>query len=216
MAGRVWLDKDDATLTELWTTKPVISTAEIGRRMNKSKNAVVGRSNRLDLPARPSPIRRSAGGPQSPLPPRVRDRPTLAPLASLGVVAGRASERPAPVLGGLGGAAALSAAFARAAVARMPKPLPPLTFEAPIIAPRPVIAAPVTKPAQPKPYGRVVTCCWPIGEPGVMRGPNAFRFCDADAVPNKPYCAGHARLAYIDRRKRPEDMKGISEAAEAD
>jgi GcrA cell cycle regulator len=37
------------------------STAEIGRRLGVSKNAVVGKSHRLDLPARPSPIRRDGG-----------------------------------------------------------------------------------------------------------------------------------------------------------
>ena len=36
------------------------STAEIGRRMGISKNAVVGKAHRLNLPARPSPIRREA------------------------------------------------------------------------------------------------------------------------------------------------------------
>jgi GcrA cell cycle regulator len=36
------------------------STAEIGRRMGISKNAVVGKAHRLNLPARPSPIRRDA------------------------------------------------------------------------------------------------------------------------------------------------------------
>ncbi|WP_372620436.1 GcrA family cell cycle regulator [Falsiroseomonas sp.] len=38
------------------------STAEIGRRMGISKNAVVGKAHRLNLPARPSPIRRETGG----------------------------------------------------------------------------------------------------------------------------------------------------------
>jgi GcrA cell cycle regulator len=34
------------------------STAEIGRRMGVTKNAIVGKAHRLDLPARASPIRR--------------------------------------------------------------------------------------------------------------------------------------------------------------
>ncbi|MCZ8149333.1 MAG: GcrA cell cycle regulator [Roseomonas sp.] len=38
------------------------STAEIGRRMAISKNAVVGKAHRLNLPARPSPIRRETVG----------------------------------------------------------------------------------------------------------------------------------------------------------
>jgi len=37
------------------------STAEIGRRLGISKNAVVGKAHRLDLPARGSPIKRGAG-----------------------------------------------------------------------------------------------------------------------------------------------------------
>jgi GcrA cell cycle regulator len=38
------------------------STAEIGRRLGVSKNAVVAKSHRLDLPGRPSPIRRREEG----------------------------------------------------------------------------------------------------------------------------------------------------------
>ena len=53
------------------------STAEIGRRMNISKNAVVGKAHRLDLPARPSPIRRDAVRTARPA------RPTCPPLAEL-------------------------------------------------------------------------------------------------------------------------------------
>jgi GcrA cell cycle regulator len=43
-------------LKSLWTEG--LSTAEIGRRLNISKNAVVGKAHRLALVARPSPIRR--------------------------------------------------------------------------------------------------------------------------------------------------------------
>ena len=42
------------------------STAEIGRRMGISKNAVVGKAHRLNLDARPSPIRREAAGGERP------------------------------------------------------------------------------------------------------------------------------------------------------
>jgi len=53
------------------------STAEIGRRMGVSKNAVVGKAHRLQLPARPSPIRRD---PAAPRPVAAGRRPTLPPL----------------------------------------------------------------------------------------------------------------------------------------
>jgi GcrA cell cycle regulator len=61
------------------------STAEIGRRMGISKNAVVGKAHRLSLPARPSPIRRDAGSEAAPRPQPVRaPRPAVpAPRVTL-------------------------------------------------------------------------------------------------------------------------------------
>ena len=50
-----WTDQTVATLRTLWGEGH--STAEIGRRMDTTKNAIVGKAHRLKLPARPSPIR---------------------------------------------------------------------------------------------------------------------------------------------------------------
>ena len=50
-----WTDATIATLRRLWSEGH--STAEIGRRMGISKNAVVGKAHRLDLPGRQSPIK---------------------------------------------------------------------------------------------------------------------------------------------------------------
>ncbi len=55
-------DEFDARLTELWNAKlddgrPKHSTAEIGRLMNKTRSAIIGRAHRLHLPSRGSPIR---------------------------------------------------------------------------------------------------------------------------------------------------------------
>ena len=58
-------------LNRLWSEG--LSTAEIGRRLAISKNAVVGKAHRLQLPARPSPIQsrsaeqKSRVGPTAPL-----------------------------------------------------------------------------------------------------------------------------------------------------
>jgi hypothetical protein len=49
-----WNDERDATLTSDWAAG--FSTAEIGRRMGISKNSVIGRAHRLQLPSRGSPI----------------------------------------------------------------------------------------------------------------------------------------------------------------
>jgi len=51
-----WSDEVISHLRALWAEGH--STAEIGRRLGVTKNAIVGKAHRLDLPARPSPIRR--------------------------------------------------------------------------------------------------------------------------------------------------------------
>ncbi|MEO9189581.1 MAG: GcrA family cell cycle regulator [Acetobacteraceae bacterium] len=166
-----WTDEAIARLRALWTEGH--STAEIGRRLAVSKNAVVGKAHRLDLAARPSPIRPSASGPRPRPPARRGSGPTLPPLASAGSPSA-ASARPA-------------GAFA----AR------------PVAAPRQPVSAPAPRlqAVAPRPYGRVITCCWPLGEPGTK----SFRFCDGESVPGKPYCTEHAELAYVKVRDRRED-----------
>jgi GcrA cell cycle regulator len=157
-----WAEETITRLRALWDEG--LSTAEIGRRLGVSKNAVVGKAHRLDLPARPSPIRRDgSGGSPRPRAPRRVAGPTLPPLASA-----------SPLLSTLTHAIPLA-----------PKPPP----------------APRVVPPAPRPYGRVVTCCWPIGEPGTR----SFRFCDDASEPGKPYCTEHAKLAYVKVRDRRED-----------
>jgi GcrA cell cycle regulator len=85
-----WSEDVIAKLRALWAEGH--STAEIGRRLNISKNAVVGKAHRLNLPPRPSPIRRTEGS-SSPRPatPRRAQGPTLPPLsAALGAAPGPA------------------------------------------------------------------------------------------------------------------------------
>ena len=155
-----WAEETITRLRALWDEG--LSTAEIGRRLGVSKNAVVGKAHRLDLPARPSPIRRDgSGGTPRPRAPRRVAGPTLPPLSST-----------APLM-------------------------PSVTY---MMAPKPPPAPRVVHPA-PRPYGRVVTCCWPIGEPGTR----SFRFCDDASEPGKPYCTEHAKLAYVKVRDRRED-----------
>jgi len=96
--------------------------------------------------------------------------------------------------------------------------LPPLSSTGPIVAsgggasmlphmavmaPKPISVPPPVRvaPPAPRPYGRIVTCCWPLGEPGTR----SFRFCDDASEPGKPYCADHAKLAYVKVRDRRED-----------
>jgi GcrA cell cycle regulator len=52
----IWTQDLVTQLSALW--KEGLSTAEIGRRLNISKNAVVGKAHRLMLDPRPSPLKR--------------------------------------------------------------------------------------------------------------------------------------------------------------
>ena len=89
-----WNEDAIARLRALWAEG--LSTAEIGRRMTVSKNAVVGKAHRLGLMARPSPIRRSEAGAAPPRPalPRRAVGPTLPPLPC----ATQTARQPAAVL----------------------------------------------------------------------------------------------------------------------
>ena len=72
-----------------------------------------------------------------------------------------------------------------------------------VLTPKPVVVPPPVRvvPPPPRPYGRIVTCCWPLGEPGTR----SFRFCDDASEPGKPYCSEHVKLAYVKVRDRRED-----------
>ncbi|RKK04304.1 GcrA family cell cycle regulator, partial [Teichococcus wenyumeiae] len=71
------------------------STAEIGRRMGISKNAVVGKAHRLNLPPRPSPIRRETTGAQPEAP---RPAPVAAPVAATAATTIPASQPAQPAV----------------------------------------------------------------------------------------------------------------------
>ena len=57
----VWTDDRIGKLKKLWAEG--LTTGEIGRRLDVSKNAVVGKAHRLGLKGRPSPIRRAGSKP---------------------------------------------------------------------------------------------------------------------------------------------------------
>ena len=67
-----WTQERITELTRFWNDG--LSTAEIGKLLGITKNAVVGKAHRLRLASRPSPIRRMA---VRPLTPRVPREPRL-------------------------------------------------------------------------------------------------------------------------------------------
>jgi GcrA cell cycle regulator len=204
-----WSDDIIGQLRALWDEGH--STAEIGRRLGVTKNAIVGKAHRLDLPSRPSPIRRDPdAAPVRRAPVRRVEGPTLPPLPSA----------VADADGGMPGFAeapltALRPDFGPVAMPNGVAPTPPRpsVMSRPVVAtpsaPRPVLQGPRavsvppprSVPTAPRPYGRVVTCCWPIGEPGTRE----FHFCDVPSEPGRPYCEDHVKIAYVKVRDRRED-----------
>ena len=170
------------------------STAEIGRRMGISKNAVVGKAHRLSLPARPSPIRRDGAVPR---PAQPRRSPGPAPRLPMMTPMRRLEHDMVPAAPARP-AAPLPMAAARPARVPAPPPMAP----APNPAPKPAMAGtPASTVVRPFPRASQRSCCWPMGEPGTAE----FRFCGGEAIPAKPYCAEHAAIAYVKVRDRRED-----------
>jgi len=190
-----WNEELISRLRALW--QEGLSTAEIGRQLEITKNAVVGKAHRLGLPPRPSPIRRQpeaegAAAPARAAAPKAAPKPAVVAEAPAQPVVAEAA--PAPVVEA---AAVVAPAPVAAPEAVAPRPAP--KPEVPVEAPRPVLRA-VSAPAAPRRSG--LTCCWPLGEPGTKD----FHFCGGTPIPGKPYCAEHAQLAYVKLRDRRDNV----------
>ena len=156
-------------LRSLWDEG--LSTAAIGVRMGISKNAVVGKAHRLNLPARPSPIRSRCDRPK-----RERVSRTAIRLTTYGPPR-PPSPAPAPVSRSL------------------PKVAPSSAH--PISPPRGRLSLICATGCTPR-HGE--TCCWPNGEPSrpgfAFCGDPAVRgrpYCEE-------HC-GTAYVAKTDRRR---------------
>jgi GcrA cell cycle regulator len=210
----VWNEDTIRQLRDLWSEGH--STAEIGRRLGVSKNAIVGKAHRLDLDARPSPIRREA--PQAVEDANGQGRATLPPLPSAMTQPEEGLPRFAtPVPPAFLPEAAVPEPVALEPAEQEPvalEPAVPELIEAvplPEAVPSPALTVPrivarrdLPPPRQaPQPVSRrsAPSCCWPIGDPGTK----GFRFCDDSSLPGKPYCDEHAKLAYVKVRDRRED-----------
>lgn len=176
-----WTPAAIANLRRLWAEGH--STAEIARRMDTTKNAIIGKSHRLGLPGRPSPIKRKAAA--------VETRQQQA------VAMGRAGHATGEISAKLG----IHVDTARTLLRRAGLNRPPGRAQKPKPAPRPkpepaaLELAPAVPPApHPLMRGGATGCRWPHGEPRTA----AFRYCDAaDVVEGKPYCAEHCLRAYV-------------------
>lgn len=190
-----WSDDDTETLRRLWDEGH--SGAEIARRMNTTKNAVVGRAHRMQLPSRPSPI----GLPKRELDDTQREQ--LAQMIGKGFTRDQAAavlrvgrdvvSREAKRLG-LGGAphrgtrsaASLDRARECTAGVRAARAAAPVAQAVP--AAPPFLPPRLTKGLPAGGRG----CRWPMW--GDREKPTQV-FCDAPAC-RGPYCAEHGARAF--------------------
>lgn len=198
-----WTEELIARLRDLWSQG--LSTAEIGRQLSITKNAVVGKAHRLELPPRPSPIRNrstEAGG----APARSRSTTSRKKKATtsdeLPLEGGKdvrpsaekksadtKKEPPATRTPRQEKTIAQPKATARGTTASAARPAPPERKMAP---PRRV------REAMDRSTRRGPSCQWPHGDPGTP----GFHFCGATPLPGKPYCVEHAAVAYVKIRDR--------------
>jgi GcrA cell cycle regulator len=168
-----WAQETIARLRSLWDEGH--STAEVGRRLGVSKNSVVGKAHRLDLPKRPSPIRKEPTEGSR----LHRRRSTPMPAGSVTLPKLACLDTPEP---------------------RLPSP-PRIKAPRPV-RPRRFIehtAAVVELREKPRVYCR--DCQW-VESLRVGRTPPIF--CDQPAVRGS-YCAPHAELVYVRPADRRED-----------
>ncbi len=186
-----WTEETISRLRSLWQEGH--STAEIGRRLSITKNAVVGKAHRLILPARPSPIRKNTAEPGSQ--PARREQAQVARLIPR-------IDKPEPIANPAhlqGAAATVTSLHPPAASAPPPKPQLASVRAAP---PSHDAELPVPRVGQTVQRRRGQTCCWPLGDPGTKQ----FRFCGGEPIPGKPYCTAHAQLAYVKLRDRRDTV----------
>lgn len=230
----VWPEEDIRDLRVLWASG--LPTAEIGEKLGYSKNAICGKAHRLDLDARPSPINiggraaiaalRAPKTPKVTLPPLVSaEPPPVVELILIELIQAVATvPDPRPVLskeerdrqillhGDLSSnrcakVVGVTRDIVRAVRAKQRRdefkivPTDVLT-ERPD-PPKPVIIAPPPVQVQPCRLP-TLSCCWPTGTRTSVL--STFGCCGDRAVPGKPYCEEHAKLAYVRVRDRKEDV----------
>ena len=192
-----WTEEMVESLKKMWDEG--LSTGEIGRRLGVSKNSIVGKVHRLQLVARPSPIKKKDGTPvvktksadkekaktkakttpkeNEPTPAKKEEKTVEAPKVETKVTAPQPETKPIPVK----------------TVTKEKD------YDAFVNVSIPVSHTPK------KPGDKVTvtdldnhTCRWPIGDP---KDEN-FHFCGANVRIGQTYCEEHAAIAYVKNVKK--------------
>ena len=200
-----WTDERIATLTKMWEGGATASqiAEELG---GVSRNAVIGKAHRLELKARPSPVKPNEPDAAPKAPAAKLAKPAVAPKSVKPVIEPAArSEALAP--------AAPRAASSSQPLSDTPSPPPPPRIvsvgpggflrQGPGDQQAPIPPAPPRRLVPAKPSAEMVSktslldlndriCRWPMGHPGEAD----FHFCGDKVNPGFPYCVDHCGRAY--------------------
>ena len=187
-----WTDDMVESLKKMW--EDGLSTGEIGKRLGVSKNSIVGKVHRLQLTARPSPIKKKDSEETAPKT-KIKSTEKAAKTASPKPESNTPKESPAPK------EPAKKAETPKIEPKQNPETKQPKEkgTDAYINVSIPVIHS----PKKPGDKMTVVdldnhTCRWPIGDP---KDEN-FHFCGAPVRIGQTYCEEHAAIAYVKNIKK--------------
>ncbi len=174
-----WTEQMVEDLKKMW--KEGLTTGEIGRRLNVSKNSIVGKVHRLGLSGRPSPIKRKDSSDNS--------KPAKTPVTAT-KPAEKAAKAPAP-----------KPIKEQPPKEKAPKIETPVQIKEAEIKYTPAIKAETT-PCDPENMSLTDldnhTCRWPLGDP---KDEN-FHFCGKKVRIGQTYCDEHAAVAYVKPNKK--------------
>ena len=198
-----WTDEMVEELKRLWAEG--VTTGEIGRRLNISKNSIVGKVHRLGLSGRPSPIKKKSESdtkekvskPSKPtkekkVAPKVikeaKSEPKQAPVKEIPVVADKESKtKPAEV---------------KKPLPQETKTLTPTVSEEDDIKLAKTLNMATQTTSKTGNLSLVEldnhTCRWPVGDP---KDEN-FHFCGKKIRLGQTYCEEHAAIAYVKPSKK--------------
>ncbi len=169
-----WTDEMVEQLKKMW--QEGLTTGEIGKRLNVSKNSIVGKVHRLGLSGRPSPIKKKEDEPQAPK--NVEKKAAQPQPAEPRAPKETVKETTAPV----------RARHVEKETESKTAPLPTTK----------------TEKAQKNIYNLSLTdldnhtCRWPLGDP---KDEN-FHFCGKKVRVGQTYCDEHAAVAYVKPGKK--------------
>lgn len=201
-----WTDDLDRWLCDLW--REGVTTTEIGLRMGRSKNSVVGRVHRIarryGLEPRANPIGMTAAQQKQTRKPRPVGASVQAMIARLRPSAEAKRDKMA------GGLASRPAASARPpSVAPQPAPEPSAISSLVTAggANSPEVAARVTNPPPPRAFLEDRGCQYPLW---ADKAPPDHRYCGKDRHVSpegkrSSWCAHHFATVFVPRKKKGEE-----------